>query len=52
LLSDSAKPFGARAVVGRAEEEALLDKLPVTDVCGIAERRAARLAEHGITTCL
>src|SRR5262249_39932914 len=52
LLSDTAKPCGARAAVDRAEEEALLAKLPVTEISGIASRRAARLAEHGITTCL
>ncbi|HEY7422798.1 MAG TPA: nucleotidyltransferase, partial [Gemmataceae bacterium] len=52
LLSDTAKPFGARAAVDRAEEETLLENLPVTEISGIASRRAARLAEHGITTCL
>jgi nucleotidyltransferase/DNA polymerase involved in DNA repair len=52
LLSDTAKPFGARAVVDRAGEVALLEKLSVTEISGIAARRAARLAEHGITTCL
>jgi nucleotidyltransferase/DNA polymerase involved in DNA repair len=52
LLSDTAKPFGARAAVDRAEEEAILAKLAVTEISGIAARRAARLAEHGITTCL
>jgi DNA polymerase V len=52
LLSDTAKPFGACAAVDRGEEEALLDKLPVTEISGIAARRAARLAQHGITTCL
>jgi nucleotidyltransferase/DNA polymerase involved in DNA repair len=51
LLSDTAKPFGARAAVDRAEEEAILEKLPVTEISGIAARRAARLAPHGITTC-
>lgn len=52
LISDSAKPFGATAVHGRDEERALLEALPVTDVCGIASRRAARLAARGITTAL
>ncbi len=52
LLSDTAKPFGARAVVDRAEEETLLEKLAVSEISGIAARRAARLAEHGITNCL
>ncbi len=31
---------------------ALLERLPVTEVSGIANRRAARLEPHGITTCL
>jgi DNA polymerase V len=52
LFSDTAKPFGARAAVDRAEEEALLEHLPVAEISGIAARRAARLAQHGITTCL
>jgi nucleotidyltransferase/DNA polymerase involved in DNA repair len=52
LISDTAKPFGARAVLGRDAERKLLAKLPVTEITGIAHRRAARLAPHGITTCL
>lgn len=52
LFSDTAKPFGARAIVGREAERDLLAKMPVTEVSGIAGRRAARLAVHGITTCL
>jgi nucleotidyltransferase/DNA polymerase involved in DNA repair len=52
LLSDSAKPFGALAVLDRDALWSLLDRLPVTEVSGIAARRAARLAPHGITTCL
>jgi DNA polymerase V len=52
LISDSAKPFGARAVLGPAAEEALLAALPVTEISGIAGRRAARLAPWGIATCL
>jgi DNA polymerase V len=52
LLSDTAKPCGARAAVDRGEEEALLEKLSVTEISGIASRRAARLAGHGITNCL
>jgi nucleotidyltransferase/DNA polymerase involved in DNA repair len=52
LLSDTAKPFGAKAVLGRDAEEALLAGLPVTEIAGIAARRAARLAPHGLATCL
>jgi nucleotidyltransferase/DNA polymerase involved in DNA repair len=52
LVSDSAKPFGALALLDRDAVWALLDRLPVTEITGIASRRAARLAPHGITTCL
>jgi DNA polymerase V len=52
LVSDTAKPFGALALLDRAAERALLERLAVTEVSGIADRRAARLAPHGITTCL
>jgi hypothetical protein len=52
LISDAAKPFGALAVVDRGEEEALLADRPVTEITGIAGRRAARLSPWGITTCL
>jgi nucleotidyltransferase/DNA polymerase involved in DNA repair len=48
LVSDTAKPFGALALTDPDAERALLDRLPVTEVCGIAERRAARLAPHGL----
>jgi nucleotidyltransferase/DNA polymerase involved in DNA repair len=52
LISDTAKPFGALAVLDPDAERAMLDRTPVTDVCGIAARRAARLAAHGMTTAL
>jgi DNA polymerase V len=52
LLSDAAKPFGATAVVDPADEQALLARLPVSAVSGIAARRAARLGPYGIRTCL
>src|SRR5262245_4253294 len=52
LFSDSAKPNGVRVVLDRAGEEALLAELPVDAVSGIARARAARLAAHGIHTCL
>jgi len=52
LVSDTAKPFGALALLDRDAEWALMERTPVTEVSGIAERRAARLAPHGIFTCL
>jgi nucleotidyltransferase/DNA polymerase involved in DNA repair len=52
LVSDTAKPFGALALTDPDAERALLEKLPVTDITGIAARRAARLAPLGIRTCL
>lgn len=52
LISDTAKPYGARATVDRAEEEEVLGKLAVSEITGIAGRRAKRLAHWGIETCL
>ena len=52
LISDSAKPFGALAVLDREAEVKLLASQPVTEISGIAGRRAARLLPWGITTCL
>jgi nucleotidyltransferase/DNA polymerase involved in DNA repair len=52
LISDAAKPFGALAVVDRESEEELLADRPVTEITGIAGRRAARLSPWGILTCL
>jgi DNA polymerase V len=52
LVSDTAKPYGARAVLGPAAERELLEGLPVTEITGIAGRRAARLDPYGIRTCL
>jgi DNA polymerase V len=52
LVSDTAKPFGALALFDGGDVRALLGRLPVTEVSGIAARRAARLAPHGIRTCL
>lgn len=51
LVSDLAKPFGALAL-GRDDERELLARTPVTEVTGIAARRAARLEPFGIRTCL
>ena len=52
LISDTAKPFGALAVLDPEAERHLLAQHSVTDIAGIADRRAARLAPHGIQTCL
>jgi nucleotidyltransferase/DNA polymerase involved in DNA repair len=52
LISDAAKPFGALAVLDREAEEKLLADRPVTEITGIAGRRAARLSPWGIKTCL
>src|SRR5262249_24764689 len=52
LFSDTAKPFGAVAVLDRDREREILARLPVTEVSGIAGRRAARLAAYSIRTCL
>jgi len=52
LISDSAKPFGALAVLDREAEEVLLADRPVTEITGIAGRRARRLEHWGIRTCL
>jgi nucleotidyltransferase/DNA polymerase involved in DNA repair len=52
LISDTAKPFGAMAVLEPALETALLAERPVTEITGIAGRRAARLQPWGIRTCL
>lgn len=52
LISDSAKPFGSRAVLDRRSEEALLADRPVTEITGIAGRREKRLMPWGIRTCL
>src|SRR5262245_399276 len=52
LFSDTAKPFGAVAVLDRDHERAVLSRLPVTEISGIAGRRAERLAPYGIRTCL
>ena len=52
LISDSAKPFGASAVLDRRAEESLLADRPVTEITGIAGRRAKRLEPWGIRTCL
>jgi DNA polymerase V len=52
LFADASKPFGALAVTDPKHEEELLASLPVTEIAGIARRRAARLEPFGIRTCL
>jgi nucleotidyltransferase/DNA polymerase involved in DNA repair len=52
LIADTAKPNGALAFTDPEAERALLDRLHVTEISGIADRRAARLEPYGITTCL
>jgi DNA polymerase V len=52
LFSDTAKPFGAKAVLDRDQERELLAKLPVTEISGIGGNRARRVAPYGIKTCL
>jgi DNA polymerase V len=52
LISDAAKPFGALAVLDRAQEVDLLAERPVTEITGIAGRRAKRLLPWNIQTCL
>jgi DNA polymerase V len=52
LFSDTGKPFGAVAVTDREHERSLLSRMPVTEISGIAGRRAACLAPHGIRSCL
>lgn len=51
LISDAVKPNGCRVVLADAELAKLLADFPVTDITGIANRSAAKLALHGITTC-
>jgi nucleotidyltransferase/DNA polymerase involved in DNA repair len=52
LISDSAKPFGAKAVLDRESELDLLASQPVTEIAGIAGRREKRLSPWGIRSCL
>lgn len=52
LISDTAKPFGAKVVLGPEAERIFLVKMPIMAVAGIAGRRAQRLQRFGIRTCL
>lgn len=51
LCSDSSKPFGVRVVTSDNERRELIQGMPVTEVCGIAGKAAAKLAAHRILTC-
>ncbi|MFO0805103.1 MAG: nucleotidyltransferase [Gemmataceae bacterium] len=52
LFADTHKPFGAVAVTDPMQERELLAAIPVTEIAGIAKRRAARLEPFNIRTCL
>lgn len=52
LVSDTAKPFGALALIGEAAERDMLARRPASDITGIGKRRATALALRGIITCL
>jgi nucleotidyltransferase/DNA polymerase involved in DNA repair len=52
LISDSAKPAGALAVLDPDAEQELLAGQPVTEITGIAGRRARTLAAWNIRNCL
>ncbi len=52
LVSDTSKPHGCGVKSDPAEIEALLGRLSVREITGVAGRRAARLEAHGIRTCL
>ncbi len=52
LISDAAKPFGSLAILETADEAEFLANRPVTEITGIAGRRARRLEPWGIRTCL
>ena len=51
LISDHAKPFGASVVIDPEAEADLLAQRMVSDITGIAKRRARRLNAYGIWTC-
>lgn len=51
LISDSSKPFGCGVISDESDRRQLLRDLPVTEITGVARRRATHLADHGIATC-
>lgn len=50
LISDTAKPFGCRTMLG-VEIEPFLKSRPVEDITGIGERSRRKLASYNIRTC-
>lgn len=52
LISDTAKPFGAKSILTEDAENEFLSRMPLEEVSGIAARRMRRLAPYGIKTCL
>jgi DNA polymerase V len=52
LVSDTAKPFGALALVGEQAERTLLANRSASDITGVGHRSATKLANYGIVTCL
>ena len=52
LISDTAKPFGVGVLLDQDAETEFLRDLPITEIAGIADRRAKRLLPWGIKTCL
>ncbi|MDZ4659753.1 MAG: nucleotidyltransferase [Bythopirellula sp.] len=51
LVTKAYKPFGYGLAIDDGARIALLRDRPVTDICGIAQRNANRLASYGIQTC-
>ncbi len=51
LISDAVKPNGCGVALTTADRKQLLAERPLTEVSGIAQRSAAKLAQHRITTC-
>ena len=52
LASDSNKPFGCTVLTDHSEIRAFLNDRPVDEVSGIGTRSKAKLAAHGIHSCL
>ncbi len=52
LISDTAKPFGVGVLLDRKAQREFLKSIPVTEISGIAGRRAQRLEPWNIRTCL
>ncbi len=52
LVSDTVKPFGVGVLADQDAERAFLKDIPVTEISGIAGKRAKRLLPWGVVTCL